>query len=225
MSLLKILKDSQVPIKNSRIYIPEFCTKVKIDVGLSSDATQSAAWLTSDPELIVFGFEPVSTNVSNLKNNENQAIFQFINKQFFILPVALGSKRDSAQIHVTEEDAGRSSLMKPKNFRVAHLENIEIFTLNDFLDLFPFEIITRIDYIKTDCQGSDLEVLEGGNRFLEKIAVITSECDDSSYLQTENSLDSMNDFLKDYSFECINLGMHKILIRCEVIYYVSFLNY
>lgn len=206
MDILDFLASNDVPILNGKILLPEFCKRVKIDVGLSSDASQSAVWLASDPELIVFGFEPVSSNVKALIEIESQAIFRFIGKQFFILPTALGSRTGSTQIYVTDIDAGRSSLMEPKNFPVTHVEEIPIFTLDQFLELFPFEIIGRIDFLKTDCQGGDLEILKGGSKFLNKIAVITSECDDSAYSESRNSLGEMISFLENLGFQCVNFN-------------------
>lgn len=38
--------------------IPEKCSHIKIDIGLSYNAPQSQDWLTKEPNLMVFGFEP-----------------------------------------------------------------------------------------------------------------------------------------------------------------------
>jgi hypothetical protein len=45
---------------NAFLKIPESCERVKIDVGLSMSANQSEVWLSEDPWLFVFAFEPVS---------------------------------------------------------------------------------------------------------------------------------------------------------------------
>ena len=41
-----------------KLDIPEECTHVKLDIGLSYSAPQSQNWLSKEPNLMVFGFEP-----------------------------------------------------------------------------------------------------------------------------------------------------------------------
>lgn len=38
--------------------IPNHCTHVKLDIGLSYGANQSSNWLDNESDLMVFGFEP-----------------------------------------------------------------------------------------------------------------------------------------------------------------------
>jgi len=38
--------------------IPDKCIHVKLDIGLSYNAPQSQSWLSKEPNLMVFGFEP-----------------------------------------------------------------------------------------------------------------------------------------------------------------------
>lgn len=47
--------------------IPEICTHIKIDVGLSYGANQSSTWLDNEENLFVVGFEPNPDSVSNIK--------------------------------------------------------------------------------------------------------------------------------------------------------------
>lgn len=46
--------------------IPDMCTHVKIDVGLSYGANQSSCWLDTEPDVMVFGFEPHPGSVANI---------------------------------------------------------------------------------------------------------------------------------------------------------------
>ena len=44
--------------EGQKIKIPAGFSRIKIDVGLSSNAPQSEMWLRRDPDLLVFGFLP-----------------------------------------------------------------------------------------------------------------------------------------------------------------------
>ncbi len=204
MELLLILERAGIETKNGIIDLPKTCKRVKIDVGLSGDASQSATWLDSDPDLIVFGFEPVRYNLDQLYNSVNQRIHKYLGNRFFVIPVALGAEEGTFPIYVTAIDSGRSSLLKPISFEISTIEDVRQFTLSQFLDHFPFDSIDRIDYLKTDCQGSDLEVITGAEKYLHRIAVITAECENNEYVQSNNSFERVNEFLNKHNFVCVN---------------------
>lgn len=204
MELLSILVKIGLEIKNGVIDLPTTCKRVKIDVGLSGDASQSAIWLDRDPDLVVFGFEPVKTNLEQLYMSVDQRIHRYLGSRFFVIPVALGAEEGTFPIYVTTIDSGRSSLLKPINFEISSIEDVRQFTLSQFLDHFPFDFIDRIDYLKTDCQGSDLEVIIGAEKYLHRIAVITTECENNEYAQSTNSFEHVNDFLNKHNFVCVN---------------------
>jgi FkbM family methyltransferase len=197
-----------ISLNKNKIVLPENCKRVKIDVGLSYNAGQSARWLEEDPDLVVFGFEPVESNLNTINNTQEQSIYKYLRDRMFVLPVALGSSKGVFSMYITKVDTGRSSLLKPLNFDVDHIERVPQFTLNEFLDYFPFNKILRIDYLKTDCQGSDIEVLKGASRYLDRIAVITTECDDVAYELSNNSFFEVNKFLVKNGFTCTNTFFH-----------------
>jgi hypothetical protein len=56
----------------SSLQIPENCTHIKIDVGLSYGANQSSNWLDNEPHVMVFGFEPNPEAYKNILNGNIQ---------------------------------------------------------------------------------------------------------------------------------------------------------
>ena len=75
-------------------------------------------------------------------------------------------------------------MFEPVSFKIKETVNVPLWSLKHFLVNFPFHIIPHIDYVKTDCQGSDLDILKGAGDFISKIAIITIETEDHQYKNT-----------------------------------------
>ena len=189
----KFLLSQGLTLDAGKMLIPTWVRTIKLDVGLSSNAPQSEVWLDGNSGLLVFGFEPVSGNVENLIRGSSDWKIKLnperIGKTFYLMHCALGSKSMTGprEMYVTEEDAGRSSLLKPMNFSIGYKEVVDVFTLSDFLSYFPFNSISIIDHLKIDVQGADFEVLKGASVFLRKIVVVTVEVDQEDYENTSNN--------------------------------------
>ena len=56
--------------------IPENCTHVKLDVGLSYNAPQSQIWLSIEPNLMVFGFEPNTDVIDSISNGKKNILMK-----------------------------------------------------------------------------------------------------------------------------------------------------
>ena len=82
--------------KNGKIHIPEFATKVKLDIGTSLSAPNSEMWLQRENNLCVFGFEPNIHNVKILYEGQNYWPYHIKNERignsFFCLNYALSNK-------------------------------------------------------------------------------------------------------------------------------------
>lgn len=195
---------------------------MRIDVGLSLNAPQSQVWIDKDPNCFVFGFEPVTANIENIKTGISPWPINLdpsnINKKMYILPCALldVTNEDGMEIFVTKKDPGCSSLLKPKTFEIDYIEKVSVYTLNDFFDYFPFEHIQYISHLKIDVQGADIQVIEGTTKYLDQIMAITLEVDTSEYSNSRNSLKDIQVLLAKYGFVLIrnNLwGKIKLLLK------------
>lgn len=194
-------KKEGVPFAGDFLKFPGSVTKVKIDVGLSHDAVQSFRWLQDDPTVGVVGIEPLSQNVSKVRGLINANLpEQSISERFLILPIALGRETGTRIIYVTQDDAGSSSFFQPKLHGVSHQELVPVFRLDDVLQLISPVDFPRMDFLKTDCQGADLEILQSGSNQLEKVAVITAEAEDDAYVGTENSEESLDKYMSSLDF-------------------------
>jgi FkbM family methyltransferase len=200
-ALLSVLEYLNIPLSRKNIQFPDHVTNIKIDVGLSSDAPQSFHWLESDPNVGVIGIEPLDFNVAAVKakalTHQNA---QSLVPRFHILPFALGPRVEQRTIFITAGDAGSSSLFMPLSMEVLRKETIPVFRLEQVLALIDSVRFPMIDYLKTDSQGSDLEILQSGSNSLQRVAIVTAEAENKAYLGTSNSEEEMDAFMSSIGF-------------------------
>lgn len=216
--MINLLKKSGIKISNNKIVIPEWCKRIKIDIGLSENAPQTRIWLENQDDLIVFGFEPVKANYKKiLKGNSkfsNKLDPSYIGKKTFIINCALGNvkKMTKKKIFITTKDKGCSSFYKPKWPKILNTEIIEIFPIDDFVKLIPFDKVKFIEHIKSDCQGSDFDILKKAHYTLKKTAVYTIECENKQYFNTNNGIKEISKFFKYKKFKRYNF-INKLLYK------------
>jgi FkbM family methyltransferase len=209
----KFLKASGLEYSAGKIKLPSYCRSVRIDVGLSVNAPQSAVWISRDPALHVFGFEPVLENRKSIQRGNSPWPVNLdpkdIGNRIDIIPCALLEKHLPAglNIYVTKKDPGCSSILKPKTFEVDYVENVQVFSLNEFLADFPFEVIEYISHLKIDVQGADIQVLEGSRKYLHRIMCVTVEVDTQEYESTRNSLEAIREILEPFGFVLLKKGL------------------
>ena len=186
--MLDLLLSAGINLQNGKIVLPEWCRRVKIDIGLSENAPQSESWLKDDDELVVFGFEPVSTSCQTILNGSSKFPIKLslerIRKSFFLIPIALTDKKGPSKLvfNITQNDPGCSSTLEPLTFDVNRTEVVNAYSLSDFLDYFDFDgKVNIISYVKTDCQGYDINVLKGAEEYLDRIACYTCEIETEQY--------------------------------------------
>lgn len=191
------IKNSGITMTAGKISIPNFVTSIKIDVGLSGNAPQSKVWIDANPNVLVFGFEPLSKNIKMISEGTSTWPVKLnprdIGKKIFILPVALFSQslNYKLKMKITDMDSGSSSLLDSINLSQSTSENVSVFKLDDFMAYIDFERVKFIEYLKIDAQGMDYEVIRGAKKYLGKICFVTSEVD-LSYINTTNSIFKLN---------------------------------
>ena len=175
--------------------IPENCRHVKLDVGLSYSAPQSQDWLSKEPNLMVFGFEPNPELVYNGNIQKRDPAHgeplqkKYIDeKRFTLVRIALSdvNKVEQMDFYINNNDCGTSSLFKHDEKRLGSIKKlvkVDVCSLKMFFDNFPWERFEYIDYIKIDAQGSDLNILKGAGDYLkEKVVYVTAEPDGNQYI-------------------------------------------
>jgi len=193
--------------ENGFIRIPSWVKRVKLDIGLSDGAPQSARWLETEPDdLLIFGFEPNHNNTKAIRTRDSSWPVtihpKHLGTRFHLIECALSdvSEKTMTPFYYTANDPGCSSLLQPKEFPVAEVVNVETWSLNHFFRHFPFHQIPYIDFIKTDCQGADLQVIKGCDRFLNKVAIFTCEADDTRYFKSLNTLEALKAVFSAHDF-------------------------
>lgn len=174
--------------------IPELCTRIKLDIGLSNEAVHSSVWLAQQPDLFVFGFEPLETAIKNVMVYDGQDPRHLQKKwhnRFFAYQVALSNveKETERKFIVNGFDTGCSSFYYPKRGtfidKIKDIIDVKVWSLAMWFEAFEAKYSERfpmIDHIKIDTQGEDLNVLRGAKHWLsKKVAWVTAEADGGYY--------------------------------------------
>jgi FkbM family methyltransferase len=136
-----------------------------------------------------------------------------------IVPHALGSEPGTAMLHITREPAC-SSLYEPLDDivdrhprlepqRLAARQQIELITLDDWCERKGLE---RVDLIKLDTQGSELDVLRGAARALDGVSAVQTEVEFNPMYEGQPLYGDMDAFLRDRGFvlwQLDNLSHHR----------------
>lgn len=210
---MELFSDAGLSLKKGKFLFPEGTERVKIDVGLSVNAPQSQYWISSDPHLFVLGFEPLNTNLNQVRSGSSpwrlKLTPSFVGKRIALIRTALFSRHipEGLAMYVTKADPGCSSLLEPKSFEVDHVEMVPVYSLNDILEFFPFDQIPLIDHLKIDAQGADFEIVKGVSRYLDKIFAITVELETNEYENSTNSIHDISEFFNQNNFVRAKTGI------------------
>jgi FkbM family methyltransferase len=147
----------------------------------------------------VHAFEPINKLCSQIRKSVE--VNKFTN--FKVHTFALGNKESDEKIYLRDENMGGSSLAEYKDLNlvsVSSAETIKVVTLDS-----QFRHDTKVDVIKIDVEGYELEAFKGAYKLLKaQHPVIFMEFSPIFYNQDypDKSMDLIK-FLKDlnYSFE------------------------
>lgn len=191
--------------QRGNIVFPEWCKSLKIDVGLSFTAKMSFDWLNrQQDDLIVFAFEPVLANIQKIQSQIlNHTDHNWLKQRLILLPLALGEQYGIRNFYLTQ-DTAQSSLLVPKKAELSSVEAVEVVTLEAFMSLVPRETFPLVDHLKTDCQGTDLDVILGAGDSISRFICITAEAETTNYKNSRNNLKGIRRKLETSGFAQIN---------------------
>lgn len=149
----------------------------------------------------VYAFEP---NYEIRQNYlDNVALNKYNN--VFVYPFALGEKKSKNKLHVIDEtNSGMSTIAVDENTTVYNTMQIDIVQLDSF---FESENIKKVDFIKIDVEGYELEVLKGAVKTIEKYKpILLIEIDDKLLQRNQTNPSHIFSFLQEmeYSFVYFN---------------------
>lgn len=147
--------------------INKYSINVAIDIGANEG--QWASLFLSHSKGVVFSIEPGSLAFTKLISNASP--FQ---DRHFCFNFAIGDKDTRKRIYVHQQVSALSFMNKDlmslplltnKNYRIEYANQL---TLDSFMDLHLGDI-TEVDFLKIDTEGSEMDVLVGGTRFVKKL--------------------------------------------------------
>ena len=182
--------------------------KVIIDVGVNVGSTL-LNFAKICPDGFVFGFEPDGKSIS--KAERNLKLNEFNNAA--IIKKGLGDQNVSARLYkVNGGNAGQNRFLSPavsKLIGESNYDEAEVIKLDDFVEEKGLD---RIDLIKIDVEGFELNVLRGAEQSLRKFSpVLFIELMDINLaLQGENSK-SLICFLERLGYEIYHARTKEII--------------
>ena len=145
-------------------------------------------------EIIVF--EPLTDNFNTLQEKVKN-----VNANIQGYQVALGSKKGTATMFLSSNEAQSSSILKPKQHLELHpdvtfngTEEVEV----DLLDNYD---IGQCNFINIDVQGYELEVFKGAKKTLEQIDYVYCEVNRDEVYEGNAFIGEIDDYLSNYGFE------------------------
>lgn len=169
-----------------------------VDVGANEGQT-IARVLKEFPQSHVHAFEPAP------ETHERLAASVANDSRVSIYPFACGSKAGSADFHITGNH-WCSSLLAPSElgrryygdwYATRQVVKVPVVTLDNWANQ---QGINRVDLVKVDVQGFDLEVLKGATGLLGNVRAINCECQFAPEYEGCASFSQIDRFLAENNF-------------------------
>tara|TARA_Y100000590_G_scaffold272763_1_gene306240 strand:+ start:65 stop:742 length:678 start_codon:yes stop_codon:yes gene_type:complete len=174
---------------------------LRFDVGLSFNMPNATKWLNDDPNVYVIGIEP---HPNNFKSCCSHLETLDAGDRCYLIEAAISNVGESSEqdFYGLSGDPGTSSLCRPigrfENL-VDRIYSVETVSLASILDNLNYK---KVDVLKCDTQGNDLNVLKSAGDHLKKVDFIYAEYDESEDYENANTGEELDKFLEDSGFEC-----------------------
>jgi len=200
---------------------------IYIDVGTSIGAPHAAKWLHDYPDAMVIGIEPNSQCIEVLAQTRKPADFMYLNIQdscimqkdsivssykpenliiFHCAIDCVPEPQASTFYHTDERNIGCSSLLKPTEhlgLDITSTSEITTVSLEYILDNLGLEDVARINFVKTDTQGKDFDVVRSLGKYLNRINGLKCEYNVKNHYENPNSKEEFQKFMHDNGFRTI----------------------
>jgi FkbM family methyltransferase len=148
------------PNYEKNLYLKEIKTEdVVIDLGANIGIFSELFGILVNSTGNVHCFEPVPLNYQILEQNTSHLPW------VFCYPFAVGDKNESREMSFSESDLQKATLSTKQISANAKVIKVKVVKLDDF---FSKEGLERIDFIKCDVEGFELNALYGMERILKE---------------------------------------------------------
>lgn len=142
-------------------HIPSKRVKTVFDIG-ANIGEFSLSYSKDFESAAIYSFEPVKSTFEKLKENTN------LNSNIQCFNFGLGAKEEEIKLY-HQIDSGLNSVNPNVNLPVKTNQNSHETIKLKTIDSFCLEnSISEIDFLKTDTEGLDIEVLKGGLNMINK---------------------------------------------------------
>jgi len=175
-------------------YGKERQVRVIADVG-ANVGNMSIYYAHQFPAAQIFSFEPVPATYETLKARTSRF------KNIHCNQYALGSARSEVCMKLSIESGSNSLLPSNQRHYAGDAGEVSV-SVEPFDDFMVDQLIERVDLLKIDTEGYDLEVLKGAARTLEEGRIISVyvEVDFKEGDSQHSSFQEIESFLKHYGF-------------------------
>jgi FkbM family methyltransferase len=143
------------------------------------------------PGISIHAFEPHPANVARWRRNRS------LNRRVsaIVEPVALGDRKGSTRLHVTDESGSHYVSESPEEDGIT----VPMMTLDEYAEARGIETVHAL---KLDVEGHEPLVLNGGQRLLRegRIGCIVCELNDFHLQRNESSREAIIETLRKYGF-------------------------
>jgi FkbM family methyltransferase len=183
-----------------RFYATSGKVKVVFDVG-ANEGQSAEHYNETFPDAEIYCFEPVAATFRSLVERTHNM------KRVRTFPVALGDVEREVEIELAEQSQLNSLKRRAPKPGNKTIERVQVRTLDSFV---AEQGIERIDFLKTDTEGFDLEVLRGAQSTLAdgKIQSVLSEATFNRNDTAHSSFFALADYLQCYGFEFVDVYDH-----------------
>lgn len=178
-------------------FLPNYHVDIVFDVGANAGSS-TASYLTRFPSSHIISFEPASDTFLQLQGSVKG------NKRVDCYQLALGSSKSEGKMVIKgNTDMSMSFLLGqskklPTNDDV-RTESVDIVTLDEFCQT---KRIDRINYLKIDTEGGDLEVLKGSENMLteQRIDLVEVEAGMNPSNNWHMPFETLKKFLESHQY-------------------------
>lgn len=171
-------------------------SKVSIDIGANIGIT--TIWIAKNSER-VYSFEPEKENIKRF--NENLEANNINNVILF--QEAVSNEVGELELNILES-YGHHSLGKVATSKILGTQKVNVVTLTEFC---KEQNIQKIDFLKIDVEGFEIEVFEGARELFENnsIKTVAFEISEVPLKSLDKTEEEIFDFLASVNYKVLNL--------------------